>query len=469
MKNPVPPMVDPAQIRLQQDALLVSTLEEFLVADEDFWTFRNWSSKQRELPSDHHIYYQYPAMMVPQMQGHLIDSVISIHQGVKTIYDPFMGSGTILSETMLRGLDFMGNDINPLSILICKMKSDYFNHEEMLKILEEVIQATKVSRTSEIEIDFFGLIKWYRSDVALVLSKLHIAIKAVESMWCRRFLWVCLAETARLCSNSKSTTYKLHSRTKEEIYSRSIDPLSIFKTVSEDNIRKKGFFVSELKKSGFYTSKGYSKDVEIHHCSSTSEDIFKTRKADLLVSSPPYGDNHSTISYGQQAFLPLHWIDLDDIYHNFDKKWLSSINFIDSESLGGKSKRDLALDSLYKVSPSLEAVIDSITKEKGENLNTKIAKVVTFFSDMYNTLLAISNNLNNGAYMVWTVGNRRVNQNKVPMDEIFKEFLDSYGMVFVHDISRKIPKKRFFREINNTKTMTEEHTLILRKETSNGN
>ena len=34
---------------------------------------------------------------------------------------------------------------------------------------------------------------------------------------------------------------------------------------------------------------------------------------DLLVTSPPYGDNTSTVPYGQYSYLPLQWIDLHDI------------------------------------------------------------------------------------------------------------------------------------------------------------
>ena len=34
---------------------------------------------------------------------------------------------------------------------------------------------------------------------------------------------------------------------------------------------------------------------------------------DLLVTSPPYGDNRTTVPYGQHAFLPLQWVELSDI------------------------------------------------------------------------------------------------------------------------------------------------------------
>ncbi len=62
------------------------------------------------------------------------------------------------------------------------------------------------------------------------------------------------------------------------------------------------------------------------------------KKYDLLISSPPYGDNATTVTYGQFSYLPLQWIDLDDINESVDKELLNLQNKIDSSSLGGSLK-----------------------------------------------------------------------------------------------------------------------------------
>ena len=59
---------------------------------------------------------------------------------------------------------------------------------------------------------------------------------------------------------------------------------------------------------------------------------------DLLVTSPPYGDNPSTVPYGQYSYLPLQWIDLDDIHEDIDSSYLRSTHEIDTRSLGGSKK-----------------------------------------------------------------------------------------------------------------------------------
>jgi len=60
--------------------------------------------------------------MAPKMQSQLIEAMCHIEPSTRHIFDPFVGSGTIMTEAMMEGLDFTGQDINPLAILICRVK-----------------------------------------------------------------------------------------------------------------------------------------------------------------------------------------------------------------------------------------------------------------------------------------------------------------------------------------------------------
>ncbi|HEY2861260.1 MAG TPA: hypothetical protein VGJ21_22815, partial [Terracidiphilus sp.] len=74
-------------------------------------------------------YFQYPAMMVPTMLRDLTDIVISADPQINSVFDPFAGSGSVLTEAMLRGLGFVGTDINPLAVLLCKVRSGPIREE----------------------------------------------------------------------------------------------------------------------------------------------------------------------------------------------------------------------------------------------------------------------------------------------------------------------------------------------------
>src|SRR5580698_10502435 len=74
-------------------------------------------------------YFQYPAMMVPTMLRDLTDIIISADPEIRTVFDPFAGSGSVLTEAMFRGLGFLGMDVNPLAVLLCKVRLGPFRAE----------------------------------------------------------------------------------------------------------------------------------------------------------------------------------------------------------------------------------------------------------------------------------------------------------------------------------------------------
>jgi adenine-specific DNA methylase len=99
------------------DRTLKADLESLSQEDLEYWSFRGKAARQHA-----HAYFQYPAMMVPRMQGELISSVLRAAPETKNLFDPFVGSGTVMTEAMTQGLNFNGQDINPLAILISRSK-----------------------------------------------------------------------------------------------------------------------------------------------------------------------------------------------------------------------------------------------------------------------------------------------------------------------------------------------------------
>ena len=108
---------DPCRV----DSRISQCLANRALEDSEYWDFR--TAKKR---SDGRPYFQYPAMMVPRMQGALLDAFIESGLTQPRVLDAFAGSGTILLEAMNRGLDFYGVDVNPLAILLCRVKKGPF-------------------------------------------------------------------------------------------------------------------------------------------------------------------------------------------------------------------------------------------------------------------------------------------------------------------------------------------------------
>jgi hypothetical protein len=81
----------------------------------DEWDFRNCQTKQYT-----HGFHTYPATFIPQIAKKLI-SVFSTEGD--TVCDIFCGSGTTLVESSLLNRNAIGIELNPLAVLIAKVKT----------------------------------------------------------------------------------------------------------------------------------------------------------------------------------------------------------------------------------------------------------------------------------------------------------------------------------------------------------
>lgn len=406
--------------------------------------------------------YLYPAMMVTDIQQELIKLVRKWQSGTQTLFDPFMGSASTLVASLECGMDCYGQDINPMAQLLAQVK---LNPHSMSALKEAVTSVVAFAEKSQIDrsVNFNGIDKWFRQDVIAGLSRLREGIIKQESLSIRRFLWVALAETVRLTSNSRISTYKLHIRPASEIESRQINPLIIFKKVAKANIDQVNRYYRRMTAKGFVAHDKFDRQVQtVIYDSKNGVYPFEIQdKFDLLVSSPPYGDNQTTIPYGQHSYLPLQWIVLDDIDVNLTADILQSTHFIDSSSLGGKHGKltPEEKEAIFKLSPTLLDMIILL----GKNHPNKVNKVLNFFLDLHLSLKHISESLKPNSYSIWTLGNRNVGGKEMPNDKIFCEFLTSLGFVLVTEIERKILNKRMPFKNQFASTMKTEKILIYRK------
>jgi site-specific DNA-methyltransferase (cytosine-N4-specific) len=439
-----------------QDTDLVADLAH--LAGEDNWAFRSWTAREYS-----HGLFQYPAMMVPQMQRELMGRMAT-ENGASSAYDPFVGSGTTMAEAMFQGLDFLGSDINPLAVLLCRAKAGPFFINALAEAGNRALATAYADRTRAIALNWAGWEKWFRRDVAVGLSRLRRAIQAERLRSTRRFLWVCLAETVRLVSNSRTSTVKLHIRPAQEIEARDIDVCALFGRIFDRNLERFYDQHDALREENLLTAQGhYRGDVTIrlHNVSDGACPNAAPASHGMLVTSPPYGDNVTTVPYGQHAFLPLQWIDLQDIDDHADERFLASTHAIDSMCLGAPLGG--ALDEVVgarAISPALDAVLTELASQPRD----RAMRVAAFWRDLDASLGHILAALAPNALMAWTVGNRRVGGLQVPMDEILVDLLEHRGCETITMLSRAIPdcRKRMASRNSVAATMTAERVLVLR-------
>ena len=90
---------------------------------DDRWSFRDANTKEFT-----HCYHTYPAMMIPQVARSLI-AEYKPEGELKTIFDPYSGSGTTLVEANLVGVNAVGTDLNPLARLMSRVKTTHYDNK----------------------------------------------------------------------------------------------------------------------------------------------------------------------------------------------------------------------------------------------------------------------------------------------------------------------------------------------------
>ena len=444
-----------AALDASSDDRIAGELQRLSETNSDYWAFSGRATRGESQGLT-----QYPAMMVPAMQAVLIKVVTEIDGCVTRVFDPFAGSGTTLVECMRLGLNYEGQDINPLAVLFCRAKAGPFHVHRLGGVAKQVVERAAADRGRQVEVEFPGLEKWFSATAIIQLSRIRRMIRRVDQAWCRRVLWTGLAETVRLTSNSRTSTFKLHIRTKDDLESRRVDPLKTFTTVVSDITRRLYEEAQALRKCGRLTTNGYYRgDLGIRLWDSK-----KSRPAgplhDLLVTSPPYGDNTSTVPYGQYSYLPLQWIDLEDIDDAADASCLRTTHEIDSKSLGGSRNNAVQeVAHLLEVSPSLKQTLNRLEKLPAD----RGRRVAAFYRDLDRSLRSTVEALRSGAYMVWTIGNRRVGGQSIPTDAILTELLVAKGVYPVTVVDREIPSKRMATRNAIASTMRAEAIMVFRK------
>lgn len=439
--------------KLKED-LLIDSLE---VTQEnhgtDYWSFKNASRRRGA-----HALIHYPAMMVPNLQGNLLEAIKEVSPKSRKVLDPFVGSGTVLVESMNLGLDFTGVDINPLAVLSCLAKSGPYFVTAFTEKAAELVSWIRADGLSQHEATFLGRDKWFETDVALGISKIARNVKRVDAVWARRLFWLALARVIRTCCNSRNSTYKLHIKKAADI-NAAADPVKVFVETIEAYKKHLKDQTTDWAAKGLLKQGWYQNSVSITAGDSTSTLKEAERCYDVVMTSPPYGDNKTTIPYGQYAFLPLQWIPKEDISPSIEAGVLANTHALDTASLGGSAKN--AADRAEQLRTEFESVRKYLAKLSSSGSGVK--RFGAFFGDLDPCVAQICNATNPGGYHAWTIGSRHIEGIRVPMEEILEEMLDKRGVGTIGRIHRTIHAKKMAARNNLSSTMNTEIIVLAKK------
>jgi hypothetical protein len=391
-------------------------------------------------------------MMVSPMQGALLDAVTAQRERPPHVLDPFVGSGTTMLESLHRGLRFTGADINPLAILLCRVEAAGTDPGAIRAHAERT--AARAARNVAKVTTPCGAwaTKWYRPDVARRMAALRHAITKVPDEDVRRTLWVALAELARVSGNHRPDAPKLQTRPVTEL-ARPIDIFAAFITLAVGAAE----VIDERRKA----QRATPAPAPTLHLTDARRLPVPRVKAELLLTSPPYGDNHTTMPYGQVAFLPLKWIDTTDIGPGLDRTLIAASKSLDTASLGGSLLLDDdAVERTLGRSPRLRKLTAALDRAP----RPARARTLSFFSDLDQALAAAGRALSADAHAVLTLGSKTTYGITVPTAAIIAQLLEAEGFTRLQRSSRRLHRNRRMPTRNErSELICRETVLVMRR------
>lgn len=401
-----------------------------------------WDFKTSHTKTYTHGFHTYPAMFIPQVARKLI-SAFSNEGDI--VCDIFCGSGTTLVESSLLNRNSIGIELNPLAVLIARVKTVPLDSKSLTSNLKTVIAS--YGQIKEMEIPVFKNIDfWFGKKVIKDLSRLKKAIKDFTDENIRNFFYVCFSEVVRIVSYTRHGEFKLF-RSPDKLTDK-FNPniLNEFMKICEKNI---------LGMREYHRDFSKNTNVRVIEGDATKDNGISYNSIDLIITSPPYGDSRTTVAYGQFSRLSAQWLDLLP----------SDTLDIDRILLGGKNSVNLD-DSILNESETLKTSIELIA-----NKDLSRAKdVLSFYIDLNKSLKQAQKILKPQKYFCLIVGNRTVKDLVLKTDTIICELGEKIGFVSNGILYRNIPNKRMPLKNSPTNesgktgyTMQKESIVLLKK------
>ena len=248
-------------------------------------------SKRKDPKYATHGIHAYKGKFYPQLAKSLFN-LANLNSG-DTILDPFCGSGTVLLEGYLNGLNATGFDLNPIALKIASAKSEILKIDSYLldKLLSNFIvkieQAEPIIRYKE----FFNadslveLESWFPKFVLQKVASISKEIGDIPNIQVKGFLEVCLSSIVRDISQQDPKDLRIRRR-KEPIDDAPVFELFL-KKLNEQRDRLRHFAERSNKASSFI---GITNVIngDSRLISSDFSHIIEKESIDCVVTSPPY-------------------------------------------------------------------------------------------------------------------------------------------------------------------------------------
>jgi DNA modification methylase len=344
-----------------------------------------------------HNVHAFPAKFPPQLPRKFIEGLT---QPGEVVLDPMVGSGTTVLEAFLAGRQGLGYDIDPLALLISKVKVTPIDPIAVLDrgkgILEkanaalssgreELAEALKRSWNPETQqfVDY-----WFAAETQLELQALASAIQGIDEPNLRSFFEVTLSSIIITKTGGVSLAFDLaHTRPHRAKIVLDRDGKTIEGQSLSDALAPRAQFLTKTLRP---TLGEFAKRLERNLAglqafpSTKRQPLIAAGNAqrlplapnsvDLIVTSPPYASN--AIDYMRAHKFSLVWMGYS-IGHLGQKR---------KEYIGAEAVTDVDFEELPDLAATVVAEIHKQDEKKARVLHRYYSEMTRTLREMYRVL-----------------------------------------------------------------------------------
>jgi hypothetical protein len=369
------------------------------------------------------------------------------------ILEPFSGSGTTIVESLLLGRRVYWLDYQPLSRLICRVKTTHvlpaLVQNEVRTILK---QATKLQTAPE-NVTFRNRDFWFQQPVRVALEILREQITEAND-GCQPALWLAFAATVRKCSDMndsmilaarRSNVQEVPRRDRQDVYGyfnhyslKIVEALDEWQQVSAWNTDS----VQELPCEDARTLDGN------WYCNA-------------VMTSPPY---INAIDYVWAAKFELHWLGLvkDD-----DDRLRLYTNEIGTERILASVCRELGRTGNSELDCLIQDIYEGNHYKASKGQNHLRARVVyKYFVDMKEHFVRSFQKLRTGGHYCFAIGDvSKICGVDVPVASLLTDLATEIGFceVFKFHLLLKNRRLNVPRNVKWANTIKHDTVVVLKK------
>ena len=380
-----------------------------------------------------HVIHKYPAKFIPHIPRWAINKYLR-GKG-KLVLDPFCGSGTTLVEASINSHHCVGIDIDPLALLISKVKTTKIPKIKLDKTKHEFERKLLVSTNGKntVPLTIFKpnlptLNHWFNEKAIKELGLIRGLIeKYKDDKDLYDFLIITFSSVIRKVSNADNQsqkTYVSHTRKKNPAHA-----IPLF-------LKNFGIYANRLIEYSNQTkdhvdiviTKGDARDISAMW---KSKDL---PKVDLAITSPPY---IKAIDYIYNQMVEYFWIG--DIFNleNQSKQNRYKVNYVGTKYIPASAYNFIIPKTNIN---QIDELVDKIKSK-----NVKHAYIVAkFFIDLEKNFREVKGVLKRGAHYIMVIGNNKVSDYDVPSHLLLIECARKAGLKYVNHFGYVI-RNRYMR------------------------